>query len=251
MPHINFTGRKRILRGHVIASLNDGTRPGQFTVRLQLDELKIPTDALVFVEAYRGTVAERFDLGTLSASSLESVHQLDFLKEEPGILLRVAVVGRGSTGMLLASGESIPFRSEGTHKVQRRELLPVVRAATRPLSWWLDFTAVGPRLCLNSNDLGWDQAIQDAHVRALIFPAIVESIIGQLRKATANDPDEDADESDSAEEPSWVRNWMTYFDRELGFTTTEVLTGDVDTLVDQFAMKYAIAPNSVLDTNNG
>ena len=63
----NYTGRKKIKRSNVqIDLLRNRNGHRQFNIALQLDELALPGNAHVYVEAYHRSGYQRFDFGTIA-----------------------------------------------------------------------------------------------------------------------------------------------------------------------------------------
>ena len=63
----NYTGRSRITRKMVRLELSeDSSGPPTFDLELDLQELALPEDARIWIEAYHRQSYMRFDWGTVS-----------------------------------------------------------------------------------------------------------------------------------------------------------------------------------------
>ena len=69
----NYTGRKKIKRSNVsIDLLRDGNQHRVFNLNLDLDDLELPSNAHVYIEAYHRSGYQRFDFGTVSERKVPS-----------------------------------------------------------------------------------------------------------------------------------------------------------------------------------
>src|SRR5262245_44390268 len=125
---LNFTGRKRINRAHVRIALQEKPgEPATFEADLgDLKEYKLPTDALVFVEARRQTRWMRFPFGAVGALTPAPDRRLTEFDSMDGVLFSVKVTSTSErSGMMLAEAERIPVRFPGEVEESRLPLLPV------------------------------------------------------------------------------------------------------------------------------
>ena len=203
--HLNFTGRRKIPRGDVSIRLEE--RPGAdhaFSVSLSLDDMKIPRDAKVFVEAYREGLFMRFAFGTAGSIKPPADTTLSAFGSMVVPLFRVKVVGcRKDYGQILASVDRIVPLRPHQGESERIPLLPVEFREMGQRVWELDL-ADGPMLMLNKGivQLG-GVARADASFLALVHPEILRQVLAEiLFEQDQNDPDSDEDD--------WMCNWLKY-----------------------------------------
>ena len=148
---INSTGRKRIPRDRVSVTILPvkPDEPLRATATVRLDGLGFAEDASVVLEAYQGSSAMRFELGTVAAYSVPDpviLHDLD-----PGAvpLFRLKVVDNdGQAGKLLGAAERLRPDSDDTPD-GRESLFPVRFVELRDEVWKLQIDAAGPCMLLN------------------------------------------------------------------------------------------------------
>src|SRR5687767_878880 len=119
---LNFTGRKKIDKQHarvVFPCDPVGSKKGYyFNLTLDLDSYELPPDGRIFVEATRGQVLMRYDLGTVGQRLDLSPAQrrlFDFGASPDGVKLRVKVVQADGpdAGKLLAEADGIIPEDDG------------------------------------------------------------------------------------------------------------------------------------------
>ena len=118
----NFTGRERLTSEEFFAK-TISENPLVASLSLNLRNTPLAPSGAVYIEAYSGTVAERFNCGTVS--DLRVPHEVNLSAIETGgsILFRVKVVNP-ENGMILASGDRLRLVGEGEDP-KRRPLLAV------------------------------------------------------------------------------------------------------------------------------
>ena len=101
----NYTGRQKIKRSNVevdLARNNEGAR--FFSISLHLDDLNLPHNAHIYIEAYHRSGYQRFDFGTVGEKRIPPDRALKNLSNSAIPLFRVKVVDRTLThGRILAS----------------------------------------------------------------------------------------------------------------------------------------------------
>ena len=203
---LNYTGRKRIARSHVSIVLDDEAVPLVFEIKeLELQNLSLPDDALVRVEAYRQSLYAPTELGTVSDMSLGGARHLRDFDSPDGILFRVKVtsVTQATEGQLLAELDRIrPVRTSG-----RPESLLHVRPDGElgqevfKLSW-----EPGPVLLINDGIDLWRDTAVNPRFASLVLPSVLRSIL--TKSLQGQEPDEDAPDED------WSDQW-THFAESL------------------------------------
>lgn len=123
----NYTGRKRIDRERLKIKLvaAEGDFPS-FDAAINLDDLGLPSDAAVYVEAYDRSSYMRFDFGTVAQQIAPARRQLTELQSRELILFRVRVVDKaGAHGRVLAVADRLTPVATGAAAVEREGLLGV------------------------------------------------------------------------------------------------------------------------------
>ena len=180
---INSTGRKRITRED--AQIHVRPDPDDvlvFFATLQLTRHDLPSDARVFVEAYRQTTCMRFEHGTVAEPqpAPDMSLQLTEFSSPEGLLFRVKVTSTGDRpGLLLALAKQIPVSNDDEQPDQRRALLPPVPADLGEEVWRLDFSgeATGPLLLVNEKLGDWKAVVASWGFRSLVFPAAMRLVL--------------------------------------------------------------------------
>lgn len=197
---INSTGRTKIPRhlATFVVNADDGEEP-QFTARIRLDNLDLPPDGEVVVEAYRQSLNERFDFGTVAAIGARSSTVLREL-EPDSLSFRIKVVEPG-TGRLLARGDK--FQPKGTDDGARHELLKVIRRNLGAEPWKTEIHDTGlPVLVLNEHIPNVLNRIRtDRTLQAFILPAALRQILLMLWVQKADQEDDDDD---------WITRWLDF-----------------------------------------
>lgn len=199
----NFTGRKRLTREHARVSLSSvqDSAP-RFVAELSLDDLGLPPDAEVIVEAYRQMSLQRFEWGTLGQLRAPQDTTLSEFNDPAGVLFRVKVVGTGEAkGRLLAEADRIrPVEPEGDGGT-KRPLLPVAAEKLDGEVWRLGLETDDPVLFIEKS-LGDPVAIARTPAFAgLVYPAVIRIILGRITASDDYDP----------EEPTgWHSDWLKF-----------------------------------------
>ena len=105
----NYTGRKKIRRSNVqIDLLRSRNGHRQFNIALQLDDLALPANAHVYVEAYHRSGYQRFDFGTIAHRAIPSDRTLRKFANSALPLFRVKVVDKTAAhGRILAAVDKV------------------------------------------------------------------------------------------------------------------------------------------------
>lgn len=217
---LHFTRRQRISSSDVTIRLYDDRTPAMFEVHtLALDRYKLPSDAGVFVEAYRQTVCHRFRWGTV-ASRTPSVWTLDEFNSLEGVRFRIKITARTAPrGQLLAIADRI---APVTDKGPARSFLPIelrrLGEEVFRLSW---DTSDEPILLVNQR-LG-KEIVQSPEFRALAMPAVMREILTRFVVVERRRPD--------ADDASLCTRWLKFGIRMAGGTTPPESTDSKDSVV--------------------
>jgi len=184
---LNYTGRRRIRREDVgiqIRASGDGALSLDATVSLA--GYRLPEDARVFIEAYRQTIWQRFDFGTVGAVRPPPDRGLGAFGSGDGVLFRVKVVEARGAGAgnhparILAHADSI--RPRVAEQREKRSLLAVDAGDFRDEVWRLEFDESGPPVLKVSRHLipNWRSLPGTPAFQALALPAIFRSILTRI-----------------------------------------------------------------------
>ena len=194
---LNYTGRKKIKRSRVhIEIVQDENGSRDFNLRCHLDDLALPANAHVYVEAYHRAGYRRFDYGTIGNPKRPSDRRLDVIPRSATPLFRIKVVDRtGALGRILASLDKI--RPEGVNSAPAgsRSLLFVEYEDLGNKIWQLDLDGDWPVLKLNRNaeEIGL-VAGSDPKFLSLVYPEVLRQILKRIIiEDQHTDPDCDDD----------------------------------------------------------
>lgn len=202
---INSTSRQKIdpgMASFAVTARDDGTV--DFSASIDLSRLTLPLDSEVIVEAYRQSLHERFDFGTVGHTLPRNTPTLRELGSD-GVKFRVKVVEPG-TGRLLARGDRLGAAQ--ADDAGRRELLKVIVRDLGQEPWRTELHDEDglPVLVLNDHIPDALAKIKsDPLFQALILPAALRQILLMLWREKA---DEAADDED--DEGRWATGWLRY-----------------------------------------
>ena len=204
---INSTGRKKILHEDTrILVRADGAGVAALDATLNLADYDLPSEAAVFVEAYRQTTFMRFPYGTVaSPRPAEGMsYRLTEFSSPDGLLFRVKVTSTGErAGVLLAEADSIPAADDEEQPEARQALLPPAPGQLGEELWRVDFSgADGPLLLINDRLDDWKAVAASPVFRSLVYPAAMREVLWYVYKVEGTrDMDEDDD---------WGSRWLSF-----------------------------------------
>jgi len=175
-----------------------------FNLRLALEDLALPPNARIYLEAYHRAGYRRFELGTVGELKPPADRRLDALPASATPLFRIKVVDRtGSHGRILAALDKI--RPEGVDSAPAggRSLLFVEYDDLGNRIWQLDLNGDWPVLRLNQNaeDIGL-AAGSDPRFLSLVYPEVLRQILQRIiHEDQHTDPDCDDD---------WPSLWLQF-----------------------------------------
>lgn len=210
---VNSTGRKRIERQHVRITLgSDALGRPLVTAKFRLDDLKLPGDGRIFLEAYRHGFVERLPYGTVKSPSAEGASVLEELGPE-GVLFRVKIVDPGS-GKMLALGRRL---GAGDDTQPRQELFRVKLGDLRQEVWCVRLNDLAaPTLLLNNRIPDIASRFRRSDFRAHVLPAAMRMVLLELWR-TDQEPDED-----EPADASWARRWWDFAEALAGEESPDV-----------------------------
>lgn len=201
---LNFTHRKRINREHLEISLGrSATGAIEFDASFDLAPYDLPTDANVFVEAYRRTTVMRFPVGTVAELKLPDVRELSEFGRPEGILFRVKVSSsEPDRGKLLAEADRISFRLPEETQEEQIPLMPVEAAELGAAVWMLDFTDE-PVLLVNDKFGDWREIVRSEIFITLVLPEALRQVLTRILMIEKLADDDD-------EYKTWQGNWVRF-----------------------------------------
>jgi hypothetical protein len=199
---LNSTGRQKITPA-MASFILDGAAEEQVTFSAQIDlsSLSLQENGAVVVEAYRQSLFERFEFGTVAVPAPARPLQLRTLRRE-ALQFRMKVV-EPRTGKLLARGDRL--NPVGAAEAGRSELLRTITRDLGPEPWRTELTQAGqPVLVLNENITAAASRIKtDREFQSLILPAALRQVLLVLWAKRE-------EEEDEPEENDWVSRWLVF-----------------------------------------
>ena len=193
----NYTGRQKIKRSNVKVDLcSNGEGARFFNISLHLDDLDLPDNAHIYIEAYHRSGYQRFDFGSVGARRIPPDRRLKNLSSSAITLFRVKVVDRTfSHGRILASVDKIRPQSVDNEPTDSQSLLFVEFDDLGNVIWELDMDGDWPTLRLNTKAEEISLvASSDNRFLPLVYPEIVKQILMRvLVQDDHTDPDCDDD----------------------------------------------------------
>lgn len=244
----NFTGRRKIGRADARVTVSvaaDG--PPAFSAQLDLGDYKLPTDAPVFIEAYRQTSLMRFPWGTVGDARPADGCELTEFGTGEGVRFRVKVVesasgnGHGRPARLLAMADRLSPRRV-VEAVEQAESLLAVEWADIDEVWRLQFDQDGtdePILQVSRRLVTDRQAlVRSEQFVSLVLPEIFRSVLERVLLA---DGEAESDSSDD-----WRSQWLRMARRLPGMGVPppadddhrEELEGWIESCVGAFARSF-------------
>lgn len=201
----NYTGRKKIPRDRIIVTINkNGDRVISAHVKLALQEMNLPQDAVVYVEAYERMVESRIcSLGTLNDGNVAATLNLFETGYRENLKFRIYVVDRvGTSGLILAHADRIKPERD----IDRKAILPVAYRDIGQQIWKVIYDEPGgsPLLLLNSRIPNIETiAKNDPQFIMFVYPSVFREILTHMVFI---------DHVDSLSEPQvdWHRDWLTF-----------------------------------------
>lgn len=235
---LNYTDRQRIAQADVEFILHvatDGT--GAFDARLDLSRYEFPSDARVFVEAYRQTTLMRFDYGSVSTPVPPANRALADFETADEVRFRVKVTATaGDAGKLLGEADRIRPRLPDEQPDRRIPLLPPVPEDLGEEIWRVEFDGNTTWLKVNSGLPDWKEAVRSHTFRALVYPAAMRQILERILLV---------DNVTVIDDPSdWHSRWLNFASTLPGSRTVPGARDEFDEWIENavsaFARRYAM-----------
>lgn len=180
----NFTDRNRINREMVKIKLKDEKSPNfKFDVKLSLDNLHVPKDSEVYLEAYYQTERKRFYLGMAGNVNIPEDRSLKEFASFNGINFRLLVVSAVKSKKILAVADRLTPEKEtdriGTSGI--KPILPVELDDEIYEAWKVQHGGDGPVLHLNRRIYNIKGRLQEDHyMRLMILPSALRDILNRM-----------------------------------------------------------------------
>ncbi len=235
---LNYTRRKRLVREDLDITVDtSSTGDPVFEAGLQLGEYGLPSDARVFVEAYRQTHWMRFDFGTVAHLKPPTNRTLLEFDSLDGVLFRVRVTSSEEPhGLLLAEGDRIQFRAREERVKKRTSLLPVMPSNLGHEICKVSYENNRPVLLVNSTIGNWRSLARDPVVIALVYPLVLREI---LTRIVSDQEDWDLDDKND-----WRAQWCKFSEKLPGvgsFPEHRDMQEDwIDSVVESFCRRQSV-----------
>jgi hypothetical protein len=179
---INYTGRKRISLERISINLvkNEHSKIFAFNAVIKLDDLALPKDSKVYVEAYNTAELRRFDFGIIgnilqpADTTFKGIMNLDNLK------FRVLVVDESSShGRILAQIDNIRTQSPS----DKISILPVEFLDLGRQLWQLEFNGDegSPSLLLNKSIPNIENIAKTSpEFKISVYPPVIREVLIHL-----------------------------------------------------------------------
>jgi len=238
----NYTGRKKIKRKRISIALIRQNGTISFVLKkLNLDDLDLPSDARIYIEAYYRTELKRFDFGTVDNIIHPPSTSLMGLAYPENLKFRILIVDPSDRKILAHADRIVPEESP-----LERAILPVEFKDLGNEIWRIEYEGDEgvPILCINRKIPNIQNiAKRDPQFLIYVYPAVIREILTHMVFV---------DEVISTTDPAidWHAHWIE-FCKSLGASPPEVLNhkddnfdaGDalrwIDDVVTAFSNKYA------------
>lgn len=230
MKHtLNYTNRKRIKREKIsINFIRQNGKVVSFNLsRLDIDDLNLPPNAKIYIEAYYRTELKRFDFGTVNNKVQPSSLSLSDLAYPENLKFRILIVDPSDKRVLAHATGIIP---EGS--TERRSILPVEFKDLRNEIWRIEYEgdSGSPILCINKNIPNVENIAMSPQFFIYVYPVVVREILTYMIFV---------DEVDSITDPSveWHKDWLKFFEN-LGVTPPDTLNHNDENFDKEKALEW-------------
>jgi hypothetical protein len=179
----NYTGRRKIKRSNVGIDLSrNEDEKRSFNVRLDLDDMSLPSTARVYLEAYHRSGYQRYDFGTVGDRRTPNNRSLSNFSETAMPLFRVKVVDHSTShGRILASVDKIRAANIDAIPTGSQSLLYVEYDDLGNRIWQLDLDGDWPILKLNQHVEEISLlASSDNRFLSLVYPEVLRQILKRI-----------------------------------------------------------------------
>lgn len=244
----NYTDRIKIPRHRVDIALfkdNDGK---YFRAKIDLDGLKFPATAKVFIEPNYKGVYQRFDFGTVGQFKEPASTRLSELPETELAYFDISIVDESEkVGLLLGKARGIPVSTNDLPN-DRIPLLPVNPTDLKDQFWKLSFDSGEenrPVLEINNRipDL-YETAKNNYQFISLVYPIALRGVLAKIV----------SDGEFEMEEDHWINQWMKFINDILGIKWLPAIESDaggltpeqeewIDECVNEYCRKFQLLEN--------
>jgi hypothetical protein len=204
----NYTGRKKIPRSNLKVYFDDISKlPYTFNAELNLESLRLPGNAEVWVEAYDTSSYMRFSFGNVGSIRIppSEKRRLTDIHSTDAVRFRIKVIDNtGKHGRILALANGIATTGTQPQTSHKIPLLPVIYKDLEQEIWRLEYTSEGPFLVINNQLI--DYGIRE-HVRtdnsfiSLVYPSVIREILLRIFLS---------DEVFDTEGDDWQNDWLKF-----------------------------------------
>jgi hypothetical protein len=227
---INHTGRKRISRDAVRIIVREENRRLTFDATRKLGEYSLPSDAHVWLEAYRQASWMQFSWGRVSEPTLPAERWLDEFDGGDGLRFRVRVTSASESHRILAEADRIPCRS-ADGKDRSESLLPIRIGDLGNEVWRLELDGDEPTLVVNRSVGDGKALARTPEFAALVYPAVIRAIFTRVLLDENHIPEEDED--------GWRGMWLKFARQYLGTDEVPDPKENRRQWIDDAAIAYA------------
>ena len=200
MPRFNYTGRKKINRKDVLITVFEENGILSYNADVDFSNCRLPSNAPVYIEAYRQTSWMRFEHGTVGSLKPRSNNRLYEFDSLDGIRFRIKVSqGEGIHGKLLAIADKIQPVKPEEGDAGRLCILPT-KSEEMDCIWRLEFGTL-PILLISKKAGSKDALARSPEFISLVYPAVLGEVLNEM-KDTYDDWYE--------EEDCWQKQWLTF-----------------------------------------
>jgi len=203
---LNYTGRQRLHHADMRFTIHTGGDGSPtFDADLSFDRYCLPSNAPVFVEAYRQTTWMRFPFGKVGRLHPPDDRRLTEFDSPEGVRFRVRVTSPVEPiGLELAEADRIEPRKPEEKPENRTPLLTVVPSQNMgDRICRVDFgDGDYPLLLVNAAVGNWKEVVRQPAFISLVYPTALEQILGRILFI------ENYSETDDAED--WRSQWLRF-----------------------------------------
>jgi hypothetical protein len=242
IKRVNFTGRKRIPRRHVVVQVHDGP-PRTFEAAIELNGCGMPEDAHVYMEAMcaGSTVVKRFDFGLVREIVPPAKRTLDDLTGE-NVFFSLKVVDRHQRmGRILGIAENLrPENAANDPTTGRKSILPIEAAQLGQRVWDIRFTDHSACLLVNEEIPGLKERLRwDPLLYTVVYPAVIRQVLTRVIEENV-----DAEEESERWPVLWARFAQGLHPERMSAPRLEDSQDDrddwLDAVVESFAQSHTL-----------
>jgi hypothetical protein len=203
LRRLNYTNRLRIRREDIRIQLSNADGVLAFDADLsRIRNYDLPTQSLVFVEAYRQTNWMRFAFGRIGALLPPADRRLSQFDSAEGVRFRVKVVPESDAHKLLAEADAIPLLMPDEGTGDREPLLPVKPAQLDGEVFRLDYSGDWPILLIHREAGAYSDIGRSLPFVSLVYPAVFREIMTRLLLVDKH--------FDDSSEDDWRSKWLRF-----------------------------------------